>query len=276
MRKMRLQLIVMMLLLCGAAGMMAGFAGTTERNGEEAVPQTAEASAWKGTANGASEAGTIAESNLELLAALGQEHMDPSALLTVKIQGEMINSISKDQAKTAAEELARAIGLSGSTSNELQGNDVFQAEGDRSGVSVHLDWALTKQGHSYVRVMLVGEAAAQAREMMSLQQHVQERMEQAGIPNTWNASIQGYATKSGSVDATMAQVEEAVARKLPLRSVEDYADVTTISRSYEAPSLGTFVKSGDTPIHMQIAVHEDSVKKSSRITIGFPVITIEY
>lgn len=275
MRKIRLQLIVMMLLLCGAAGMMAGFAGTTERNGEESVPQTAEASAWKGTANGASEAGTTAESNLELLAALGQEHMDPSALLTVKIQGEMINSISKDQAKTAAEELARAMGLSGITSNELQGNDVFQSEGDRSGISVHLDWALTK-GHSYVRVMLVGEAAAQAREMMSLQQHVQERMEQAGIPNTWNASIQGYATKSGSVDATMAQVEEAVARKLPLRSVEDYADVTTISRSYQAPSLGTFVKSGDTPIHMQIAVHEDSVKKSSRITIGFPVITIEY
>lgn len=276
MRKIRLQLIVMMLLLCGAAGMMAGFAGTTERNGEESVPQTTEASAWKGTANGASEAGTAAKSNLELLAALGQEHMDPSALLTVKIQGEMINSISKDQAKTAAEELARAMGLSGITANELQGNDVFQAEGDRSGVSVHLDWALTKEGHSYVRIMLVGEAAAQAREMMSLQQHVQVRMEQAGIPNTWNASIQGYATKSGSVDGTMAQVEEAVARKLPLRSVEDYADDTTISRSYEAPSLGTFVKSGDTPIHMQIAVHEDSVKKSSRITIGFPVITIEY
>ncbi|SEK69367.1 TATA-box binding [Paenibacillus sp. cl141a] len=276
MRKIRLQLIVMMLLLCGAAGMMAGFAGTTERNGEESVPQTAEASAWKGTANGASEAGTTAESNLELLAALGQEHMDPSALLTVKIQGEMINSISKDQAKTAAEELARAMGISDITANVLQGNDVFQAEGDRSGVSVHLDWALTKQGHSYVRVMLVGEAAAQVREMMSLQQHVQVRMEQAGIPNTWNASIQGYATKSGGVDGTMAQVEEAVARKLPFRSVEDYADVTTISRSYEAPSLGTFVKSGDTPIHMQIAVHEDSVKKRSRITIGFPVITIEY
>ncbi|AYB42219.1 YwmB family TATA-box binding protein [Paenibacillus lautus] len=276
MRKIRLQLIVMMLLLCGAAGMMAGFAGTTERNGEELVPQTAEASDWKATAKGASEAGSTAESNLELLAALGQEHMDPSALLTVKIQGEMINSIYKDQAKTAAEELARAMGLSGITSNELQGNDVFQAEGDQAGVSVHLDWALTKQGHSYVRVMLVGEAAAQAREMMSLQQHVQERMEQAGIPNTWNASIQGYATKSGSVDGTMAQVEETVARKLPLRSVEDYADDTTISRSYEAPSLGTFVKSGDTPIHMQIAVHEDSVKKSSRITIGFPVITIEY
>ncbi|MGV2685907.1 hypothetical protein GNF82_16400, partial [Clostridium perfringens] len=66
------------------------------------------------------------------------------------------------------------------------------------------------------------------------------------------------------------------AQKLLLRSVEDYADDKTQSRSYEDPSLGAFVMSGDTPIHMQIAVHEDSLKKSSRITIGFPVITIEY
>ncbi|MGE7827729.1 YwmB family TATA-box binding protein [Paenibacillus sp. NPDC093718] len=282
MRKMRIQIIVMMLLLCGAAGMMAGFAGTTDSYRNESAPHAGEAStsASGGTGetdvNGTTRAGEAAESDLTLLAALGQEHMEPSAILTVKIQGEMINSIPKDQAKTAAEELARSMGVSGVTAAELHGNDVFQAEGVLSGVSVHLDWALTKEGHSYIRVMLVGEAAVQTREMMVLQQQIQEQMEQAGIPYTWNAAIQGYASKTGSVEGTMAQVEEAIAQKLPLHSVEDYADDKTLSRSYEAPSLRNFVKSGDMPIHMQVAVHEDSVKKSSRITIGFPVITIEY
>ncbi|MFE0557235.1 YwmB family TATA-box binding protein [Paenibacillus sp. NPDC058910] len=282
MRKMRLQIIVMMLLLCGAAGMMAGFAGTTESNRNESAPHTREAStsASGGTGekdiDGTTGAGVAAESDLTLLTALGQEHMEPSAMLTVKIQGEMINSVPKDQAKTAAEHLARTMGLSGITMSQLQGNEVFQAEGLLSGVSVHLDWALTKEGHSYIRAMLVGEAAGQTREMMALQQQIQEMMKQAGIPNTWNASIQGYATETASVDGTMAQVEEAVAQKILLRSVEDYADDKTQSRSYEVPSLGAFVMSGDTPIHMQIAVHEDSMKKSSRITIGFPVITIEY
>ncbi|MBT2761946.1 YwmB family TATA-box binding protein [Paenibacillus sp. ISL-20] len=282
MRKMRLQIMVMMLLLCGAAGMMAGFAGTTESNRNESAPRAREAStsASGGTGekdiDGTTGAGGATESDLTLLTALGQEYMEPSAMLTVKIQGEMINSVPKDQAKTAAEQLARTMGLSGITTSKLQGNEVFQAEGVLSGVSVHLDWALTKVGHSYIRSMLVGEAAGQTREMMVLQQQIQEMMNQAGIPNTWNASIQGYATETASVDATMAQVEEAAAQTLPLRSVEGYADDTTRSRSYEAPSLGAFVMSGDTPIHMQIAVHEDSMKKSSRITIGFPVITIEY
>lgn len=282
MRKMRLQIIVMMLLLCGAAGMMAGFAGTTESNRNESAPHAREAStsASDGTGekdiDGTTGVGVAAESDLTLLTTLGQEHMEPSAMLTVKIQGEMINSVLKDQAKTAAEQLARTMGLSGITTSQLQGNEVFQAEGFLSGVSVHLDWALTKEGHSYIRAMLVGEAAGQTREMMALQQQIQEMMKQTGIPNTWNASIQGYATETASVDATMAQVEEAAAQKLSLRSVEDYADDKTQSRSYEVPSLGAFVMSGDTPIHMQIAVHEDSMKKSSRITIGFPVITIEY
>ncbi|MEC0257535.1 YwmB family TATA-box binding protein [Paenibacillus lautus] len=282
MRKMRLQIVVMMLLLCGAAGMMAGFAGTTESKRNESVPHVIEGSTLvsSGTGekgvDGTAGAGVTADSDLTLLAALGQEHMEASAMLTVKIQGEMINSIPKDQAKTAAEQLARTMGLSGITTSPLQGNEVFQAEGVLSGVSVHLDWALTKAGHSYVRAMLVGEAAGQTREMIALQQQIQEMMKQAGIPNTWNASIQGYASETASVDGTMAQVEETVAQKFPLRSVEDYADDNTRSRSYEVPSLHASVISGDTPIHMQIAVHEDSMKKSSRITIGFPVITIEY
>ena len=37
MRKMRIQIIVMMLLLCGA-GMMAGFAGTADSNRNESAP----------------------------------------------------------------------------------------------------------------------------------------------------------------------------------------------------------------------------------------------
>ena len=75
----------------------------------------------------------------------------------------MINSIPKDQAKTTAEQLARTMGLSGITTSQLQGNEVFQAEGVLSGVSLHLDWAFTKEGHSYVRAMLVGEAGGQSR-----------------------------------------------------------------------------------------------------------------
>ncbi|MGY5345689.1 YwmB family TATA-box binding protein [Paenibacillus glucanolyticus] len=272
MRKMQLQIIVMMLLLCGAAGVMAGFAGTTKDNMGVTVPQAKAVS----TSAGWEAAGVAAKSDLELLVDLGEEHMDPSALLTVKIQGEIINTVSADQAKMLADQLARAIGLSEVTTARLHGNEVFHAEAKVSGVSAQLDWALSEEGSSYIRVMLIGEAAEQTTEMMTMQQNIQDEMNQAGIANTWNAAIQGYALKTRGVEETMNQVEESISAELPIRSVEDYADVTTLSRSYEAPSLDAFVMSGSTPIHMQMAVHEDSVKKSNRITIGFPVITIEY
>lgn len=281
MRNVRVQLMVMILLLFGAAGIMVGFAGVTESHRDGgSVPYPLEASAASGRpaikAFGGLEAGEANESDLALLAALGLEHMESSALLTVKIQGELISSLTNDQAKTAAQQLAHTIGLSGVTTSQLQGNEVFQAEGKLSEVSVQLNWAISKGGHSYVRVMLVGEAARNTKEMTSLKERIQKQMEEAGIANTWNASIQGYASTSTDVQATMTGVEESAAQMLSLRMVEKYEDVRTLSRSYEAPSLGTFVQSGNTSIHMQIAVHEDSVKKSSRITIGFPVITIEY
>lgn len=279
MRKMRLQIIVMMLLLCGAAGVMAGFAGTTEENTGVTVPQAEAASTPAGLrAEGTletAEAGMKVSSDLELLVELGKEHMDSAALMTVKIQGE-INTVSNDQAKVLADRLAREIGLPGVTTAQLHGNEVFHAEAKLSGVSTQLDWALTKEGNSYVRVMLVGEAAEQASEMMTIQEHIQDGMNQAGIANTWNAAIQGYASKTIDVEETMTQVEDSISTEFPIRLVEDYADGQTLSRSYEAPSLDAYVMSGNTPIHMQVAVHEDSMKKSSRITIGFPVITIEY
>jgi len=280
MRNVRVQLMVMLLLLCGTAGIMVGFAGVTEstRDGGS-VPHPSEASAASGRpafeAFGGSETGEE-KSDLALLAALGLEHMESSALLTVKIQGELISSLTNDKAKTAAQQLAHTIGLSEITSSQLQGNEVFQAEGKLSGVSAQLNWAISKEGHSYVRVMLAGEAARNTGEMASLKERIQKQMEKAGIANTWNASIQGYASTSADVQATMTEVEESATQMLSFRMVEKYEDVKTLSRSYEAPSLGNFVKSGNTSIHMQMAVHEDSVKKSSRITIGFPVITIEY
>lgn len=279
MRKVRVQLMVM-LLLCGAAGIMAGFKEISgnHQNGwnvmhpSEASPIGRQAiDGWRET-----EAEETSNRDLELLTTLGMKHMEPSALLTVKIQGGLISSFTEDQAKTAAQQLAYHIGLPGGSTSLLHGNEVFQATGKLSGISVQLHWAITKEEHSYVRVMLTGEAAGHTRAMISLKERIQEQMKQAGIPNEWNASIQGYSLQSTNVLEAMEGVEESAAQILSLRMVEEYEDDYTSSRSYQAPSLGNFVESGNTPIHMQLAVHEDSVKKKNRITIGFPVITTEY
>lgn len=58
--------------------------------------------------------------------------------------------------------------------------------------------------------------------------------------------------------------------------MESYEDVSTVSRSYAIPGIKRFVNSGDHKIALQVAVHKNDNDNSNRVTIGLPVITIEY
>ncbi|GAB6927182.1 hypothetical protein JCM10914A_11650 [Paenibacillus sp. JCM 10914] len=268
MRGLRLQVIMMVLVLCASVGIILGFKGITGEQYASITPERAVATQTDAAAIG---------NELKLLIDFGNELMVPKSVLTLKIQGELINTLSIEQANTAAQELGNMIGLHNIVTSTLQGNKVFTAGGMLSGVDVKLDWALTQQGKSHVRILLVSQSPqVQQQELVSLLDGLQQSMLQAGIEPNWNVSIQGYASENVAAKETIEQAENVIIKTLPISLVEHYDDSTTVSRSYYAARLSNFVRSGNDSIHMQMAVHEDSVKKSSRITIGFPVITVEY
>lgn len=57
---------------------------------------------------------------------------------------------------------------------------------------------------------------------------------------------------------------------------ESYKDISTVSRTYSIPNLNRSVMSGNQSVSAQIAVHHEDQKGTNRVTIGFPLITIEY
>jgi hypothetical protein len=61
-----------------------------------------------------------------------------------------------------------------------------------------------------------------------------------------------------------------------MKEVERYEDAATASVSYQATALPLEILSGLHLLNMQLAVHQVSGQDDARVTVGFPVITIEY
>lgn len=262
MGKRSIQLLGMVLLLGAALVALAGFAGNTGSLSSESAPESASSEA-------------SAANDMKLLLQLGREFIDSDVRLTVKLQGEGQYS-SRDQAASSAGQVAHALGLPPVSTTSAYGNEVFRTEGTLAGIPVQMDWALSPEGRSYVRVQLLADGEAEGDSLVLMQQRLRDELKKAGIDAAMNAAIQGYSNGREGAHDTMERLEGNIGRTLPMRLMENYEEGTTVSRSYEAPSLNAFVRSGDQPIHMQLAVHEDSMKNTSRITIGFPVITVEY
>lgn len=254
------KLVVVIGLLSVIAGALAGCGGQQDSY------------SGHGLEKGAAEAAN----QLRMLIDLGDRQMEAGGMVTVKLQGELINHSSLAQARIEAKRLASAIGLAGLQEDQLHGNEVYGADGVIAGISIAMSWAVTPSGDSYVRVMLTEEEPENVEQMIALQQKVQREMAATGIKADWNASIQGFAEQRTAVSETIHQVEQNLAPVINFQLVEDYEDLTTVSRSYKVPDLPVHVMSGRQPIQMQIAVHEDSMNEFNRITIGFPVITVEY
>lgn len=61
-----------------------------------------------------------------------------------------------------------------------------------------------------------------------------------------------------------------------MMEVERYEDTATKSVSYQAAEPPLQVQSGPHMLNMRLAVHQISGQGDTRVTVGFPVITIEY
>ncbi len=80
--------------------------------------------------------------------------------------------------------------------------------------------------------------------------------------------MQGHVDDRTEAADTMNRIEGQLKGILDAVPKETYQDETTVSNAYQVPSLKTRVRSGDTWLNMQVAVHEDDVRGTNRVTIG--------
>lgn len=268
--------LLILLAVCCMAGLLAGF-----RFGQEQP---------------ASEGASALEEleRLPQLMAMAREASAPASPLRVvlKWQGEVAaGDMTAEETAAAAGKVARQLGLSEPVRTEEQGNVVYRAASVSSPalnapldiatpeppLSLSLFWVEYGKGGSYVIVTLETADARDAEALRTLAQTAGAALAEHGTAAKWNVSLQSKAGEQGPPDTSLRAVEKVLSGSLSgLRAEESYTDDATACRSYSVPGIRNVLRSGSRDLAAQAAVHYDGFRGENRVTLGFPMITVEY
>ncbi|WP_340028381.1 YwmB family TATA-box binding protein [Paenibacillus sp. FSL H7-0940] len=214
---------------------------------------------------------------LEQLIYTADSVIDNVDRLVIKWQGE-----GRGDAQAQAALLAGHLGLEQPVQVRQTGHDVYRSEVvvdmANGGVGLLVNVVDTGDIGYYAIVQLSGDAHTDRKALMTLHEEVDQLLVDSGMKATWNMSVQGTAVTATEHDASqqLELIEEQLSTKVDIASVERYTDAGTASVSYKAAELPLSIKSGSHMLNMQLAVHQVGDEVDNRITVGFPVITIEY
>jgi len=224
--------------------------------------------------------------------ALAEHSSEGSLRATVKWQGTWNSLLEPSEAAYA---LTSRLGLSTPVENEVQGHRVYKAHGSEGGVYSKLSVMPEEGGTSYYVILLMeGDARANADLFSELQSTYGHSLQDEGVDVNWNAALQGSVTNSLSnsiemegqlsafsgapIQDLLNKIEQQTVSTLRLQGAEEYVDEEsqTVSRSYEVGGLPISVRSADHEIALQIAVHYNEDTGEQEISLGSPLITVEY
>jgi len=215
------------------------------------------------------------DKRLENLIQWGQELVDMPLQVVVKWQGEWTNE-GELSSLEAAQQLAKLMGLPVPQVVSNIDHETYRSITSIEGIRVTFNWQVISQEKSYLIVKMESMDTMNYSTLLRLQDMYRTQIDLMHIDAAWNATVQGNVIERQAVTTTIKEVETKLHSHLKFTQVEGYTDEMTISRSYEAPSLGFDLVSGDHNMDLQIAVHLDEITGMSRVSLGFPIITIEY
>ncbi|OAB46308.1 YwmB family TATA-box binding protein [Paenibacillus glacialis] len=215
------------------------------------------------------------DKRLENLIQWGQELVDTPLKVVVKWQGQWTNE-GKLTSLEAAQQLAINMDLPIPQVVSSIDHETYRSITSIDGIRVSFNWQVLSEDKNYMIVTMESTDAVTHSTLLRLQDMYLTQLDIMNIDAAWNATVQGNVKERQAVTATMKDVETQLQTHLEFNQVESYTDEMTISRSYEAPSLGFDLVSGDHNMDLQIAVHLDEMTGMSRVSLGFPIITVEY
>ncbi|KUP23316.1 YwmB family TATA-box binding protein [Paenibacillus sp. DMB5] len=191
---------------------------------------------------------------------------------------QAMSAVEAANPAASAARLAGLLGLGKLEAAEEDGHVTYRASRALDSTStISLFWSELGQGVSYVIVTVETQDLLQAEAVQTAAADAGAQMLAAGITPEWNASLQGTSLVIESPREALKQAEGVITERLGgLEAVESYEDDATYSRSYSIQGAQRYVNSGDNRIALQAAVHQNSNDNSNRVTIGLPLITIEY
>lgn len=235
---------------------------------------------------------------LRQLLAASEDLIQGSRQATVKWQGEWHAALSLE---AAAELLADRLGLADRYTEKVHGNQVFYAEGafgESEDVHGKLALMLQEEGIYYVVLRLENSTDEGLQRLPEIGESWGEALLGEGVRAKWNAALQGEAAEfvnapewpdfgqddsagAGEADpmsalAAFAKLESRMKEQLKLQAAESFADVRTVSRTYAAEDLPIKAESAGQEISLQLALHWNTESDRYDVSIGSPLLTVEY
>jgi hypothetical protein len=112
-------------------------------------------------------------------------------------------------------------------------------------------------------------------QMVQAQQTLKHKLANLGFKGLWNTMVQGSI-----IDARIGDHPEdfihGINKTMQGYEQEIYQEDQTVSFSLLSKKIHTSVQSGSHKVNLQIALHQNSITKVWRFTMGSPLITMEY
>lgn len=217
------------------------------------------------------------------LFALGIRVIESDLKGTVKWQGTWNTLLTPEEGAGA---LASRLGFSEIGISRVQDHAVYDAAGSERGIDSKLTVTPVKDGQYYVVLRMEGQGKDNLEGIGALQSRYGDILADEGVEIHWNGALQGesslsenHADREGmqnSLEETVRVMEIDASRELNLNPVENYTDEKTISRTYTVPEMPISVLSGGHQVALQFAAHLSTIAGKGEISIGSPLLTVEY
>jgi hypothetical protein len=112
-------------------------------------------------------------------------------------------------------------------------------------------------------------------QMVQAQQALEHKLANLGFKGSWNTMVQGSLIDAGIGDNPEVLIHR-ISENMQGYEQEIYQEDQTVSVSLLSKKMHKSVQSGNHKVNLQIALHQNSITKVWRFTMGSPLITIEY
>jgi hypothetical protein len=196
----------------------------------------------------------------------------------IKWSGELAGYPTIASFQRSYNELSRQLGLQANSEIEyINGLPVLRSSRQlTNGAQLQGMYIGAKDQKSCILILkLTADSYGDDQNLVTLKREIQEKLANLNLKGNWNSMVQGILT-----DAELANNPEAllqrISKEVNAMEQELYVDGHTLSASLFTNKLEGSVKSGRHEVNLQIALHQNSITKEWRLTLGSPLITMEY
>jgi len=144
-------------------------------------------------------------------------------------------------------------------------------------LSDHTALSATIQKYSEPEALIAVKLISKQMDNLSDYQHwfalIEEQLSESGLKVDWRLNVQSMLQETLESEIVWEVLEDHEATNIP---DGEYHDVNTISRTFYVPYLVSEAKVRDHLVNVQAAVHQSTVDGDYRVTLGAPLITVEY